>query len=191
MSRLRCSFYLLPAFFTLSASAVMAQQIVHALAGTVSSINAPAKTLTVNNDSGSGGTFAVLASNGDDLQFDKNLREDAIPADKFAKQGDHVIVYYISSGFNGRTAVALRDLGAGKVDRASGTIAAYDRHDHRITIKTDAGARESFQIDDKTVVETAMGVSEGRRFDPEKGEGVRVTATPATGTENALFINAN
>lgn len=191
MPRLRSNFYLLPAFFALSASAVMAQQIVHALAGTVSSINVPAKTITINNDIGSGGTFAVFAKNGNDLEFDKILREDATPADKFAKQGDHVIVYYISSDFNGRTAVALRDLGVGKVDKTSGTIAAYDRHDHRITIKTDAGARESFQIDDKTVVETAMGASEGRRFDPEKGEGVRVTATPATGIENALFINAN
>jgi hypothetical protein len=191
MPRLRCNLYLLPAFLTLSASAALSQQIVHALAGTVSAINAPAKTITVNNDIGTGGTFAVLASNGDNLQFDKILREDATPAGKFAKQGDHVIVYYVADGFNSRTAVALRDLGVAKVDKVSGTIAAYDRHDHRITIKTDAGARESFQIDDKTVVETAMGVSEGRRFDPGKGDQVRVTATPATGTENALFINAN
>jgi hypothetical protein len=191
MVRLRCNLFLLPALLTLSAPSVMAQQIVHALAGTVSAINAPAKTITVNNDIGTGGTFAVLASNGDDLQFDKNLREDATPAGKFEKQGDHVIIYYVSNGFNGRTAVALRDLGAAKVDKVSGTIAAYDRHDHRITIKTSAGVRESFQIDEKTVVETAMGVSEGRRFDPEKGDQVRVTATPATGTENALFINAN
>ena len=46
-------------------------------------------------------------------------------------------------------------------------------------------------IDPKTVAETAVGAVEGERFDPEKGEQVRVTATLADGSPEALFIRTN
>ena len=101
-----------------------------------------------------------------------------------------MIVYYVSNG-DQRTAVALQDLGGGPLQKISGSVYKFDRHQHILTIKDAAGTSESFRIDPKTVAETAFGAVEGERFDPEKGGQVRVTAIPANGSEEALFIRTD
>ena len=73
----------------------------------------------------------------------------------------------------------------------SGSVTKFNRHEHLLTIKDCAGATESFHIAPNTVAETAVGAVEGERFDPEKGEQVRVTATLADGGPEALFIRTN
>ena len=77
------------------------------------------------------------------------------------------------------------------LQQISGSVYKFDKHQHLLTIKDAAGTNESFHIDPKTVAETAVGVVEGERFDPEKGGQVRVTAIPANGSEEALFIRTN
>ena len=123
------------------------------------------------------------------LEFDKDLRAQATSADSFNTKGTHVIVYYFGEGIQ-RTAVALQGLASGPLKRTIGTVVKFDKHQRLLTVESAPGGVQSFHIDSKTVVETSVGAVEGRRFDPQKGDQVRVTAAPAQGTGTALFIYA-
>lgn len=113
---------------------------------------------------------------------------DATDADSFT--GAAVIVYYFGGAYLPRTAVALWDLGPGPLEKVSGAVVKFDNHEDVVTIKTNSGAEGSFHIDGKTVAETAVGAVEGRKFDPESGDQVRVVAIAANGVNAALFIRA-
>jgi outer membrane lipoprotein-sorting protein len=168
----------------------IAQEIVHALAGTVTAIDAAAKTITVKTDDGSENLFKDDTDSKVKIDFDKDLRAQTTAADAFAKTGARVIVYYY--GFDTvRTAVALENLGSGPFVKTSGTVLKLDRHKHLLTIETSAGSKQVFEIGPKTVAETSFGAVEGEKVDVSKGENVRVTASPDGAGQTALFINAS
>ncbi len=175
---------------SLAASAANAQEVVHALAGTVTSVNPTQQTITVKTDDGSAGVFTDLMKSNVSYEFDRNVRAFSVPASSFTKKGAPVIVYYFGDG-DVRTAVALQELGAGPLQKISGSVAKFNKHEHLLTIKDATGASESFHIDTKTVAETPWGAVEGEKFDPSKGDHVRVTAVLANGSEDALFIREN
>ena len=85
----------------------------------------------------------------------------------------------------------MQDLGPGPLENKTGTIVKFDKHQRLLTIKTASGVEESFRIDDKTVAETSVGAVEGHKFDPEKGDQVRVIATAANGSNTALFVRTD
>ncbi len=175
---------------SLAAFAANAQEVVHALAGTVTSINPTQQTITIKTDDGSEGLFKDLMKSNVSYDFDRNARAASIPANSFSKKGAPVIVYYFGGG-DVRTAVALEDLGANPLQKISGSVFKFNKHEHLLTIKDAAGTSESFHIDPKTVAETPWGAVEGEKFDPRKGDRVRVTAVLANGAEDALFIREN
>jgi hypothetical protein len=177
----------IPICFCLTASIAFAQERVHALSGTLTSINPKIGMIEIKTDDGSSGHFEWLKKSDPPVDFDKSVSADATAADKFTTKGTHVIVYYFGDG-QLRTAVALHDLGAAAIDGSSGTVLKFSRHDHLLTIKNAAGAEESFHLDPKTVADTANGVTEGYKFDFSKGDQVRVTFTQANGSETALLI---
>lgn len=179
--------FLLVGFFSFTSCLAAAQEVVHAASGVVTSIDPAKKTLAINTVNGSQDFFSDLANSGTSLDFDKAIRQDSTPADGFTRVGANVIVFYFGEGLQ-QTAVALRDLGKGPVQRDTGTIAGFNRHDHLLTIKDSAGNSLSFHVGPKTVVESAFGAVDGSRFNAEKGEQVRVTAGLANGKEDALFI---
>ncbi len=167
----------------------LAQEIVHALAGTVSAVDATAKTVTVKTDDGSEGLFKDSTDSKIPIEFNKDLRAQTTAADAFAKTGTSVIVYYFGDG-DVRTAVSLQNLGVGALMKSSGTVMKFDRHKHLLTVQTSSGAKEVFEITPKTVTETSFGAVEGEKFNAQKGDHVRVTASPDGGGQTALFINA-
>ncbi len=168
-------------------SAVKAQEVVHALSGTVSAIDTKGKTIDVKTADGSEGMFKDLTKEGVALEFDKAIQSDSVPADSFSKQGVNVIVFYYG-GSDVRTVVALRDLGPGPFTRTNGTVDKFNRHEHLLVLKDSTGATESFRIDPKTVVEGAVGAIEGDRYDPQKGEPLYVLSAAGNGSQEALFI---
>jgi hypothetical protein len=174
-----------------SAASVLAsaQQVVHALSGTVNNINLPSKTITVITDDGSAGTFEAMKDSKTPIEFDKTLRADATAADAFKAQGTRVIVYYF--GYSAvRTAVALRDLGPGPFTKTSGTVVEVEKGEHSFSIKDQAGAVESFKVTRSTVADTGSGAVEGLKFEPGKGDQVQVISTVGNGGATALFVNA-
>lgn len=188
----RCSQICLVIGFLMTACLVVnAQEVVHALSGTVSAINPIAKTIIIKTNDGSDGIFKDLTKSHISLLFDRDLRSHATPADAFTDKGAQVIVYYFGGGFGAlskRTAVALQILDAGPLENDTGTVVSFNKHE--LTIKTDSGARETFQIGDTAVADTAVGVVSGDKFDPEQGDQVRVIAAIDKGSRNLLFVRA-
>jgi hypothetical protein len=174
--------------FSLVSLAAAAQEVVHALSGTIASIDASAKTITVNTDDGSQSLFKDMSNSTTAIEFDPNIRKDATAADEFRKSGVRVIVYYFGTG-DMRTVVALRSLGAGPFTITSGTVVKFDKVDHTFSIKDSSGMIETFNISPDMVAETSTGASEKSGFHPSKGDSVRITSTIVNGTATALFVN--
>jgi len=162
--------------------------VVHALAGTVTSIDAAAKTIAINTDDGSSGTFKDMTSSNTQILFEKNIRTDATASDEFKKSGVRVIVYYYGIG-SVRTVVALRSLGPGPFTISSGTVVNFDKTAHTFSIRDKSGAITMFNISSDMVVETSMGAAERTVFQPSNGDRVRVTSTMVNESATALFIN--
>jgi hypothetical protein len=180
-------FSMLVGFFSLATRAAIAQEIVHALTGTVGSIDTGAKTITVVTDDGSDGTFHILTDPHASMKFEKSMRNDATAAGEFKQKGAHVVVYYFGAG--GRTAVALKPLGPGPFKTTSGTVVKFEKKEHSLTITDQTGATQSFDVTPSTIAETDAGATEGLKFDPRKGEKVIVSSTQANGASTAVFIN--
>lgn len=179
---------LLVGCLSLASLAATAQEIVHALTGTVSAIDADAKTITVATDDGSDGTFHYLTDSHASMKFDKAMRTDATAPGDFKQQGAQVIVYYFGTG-GGRTVVAVKSLGAGPFTTTSGTVVKYDKKEHSLVVKDQSGATQSFNITASTIAETDAGVTEGLKFDPRRDEKVIVSSTGSGGSSTAVFIN--
>src|ERR1700752_801818 len=130
--------FLLVGFFSFTNCVADAQEGVHAISGGVTSIDPAKKTIDINTVDGSQDFFKDLANSGTSLDFDKAIRKDSTAADEFTKVGASVIVFYFGEGSQ-QTAVALRDLGKGPLQRDTGTIVGFNRHGHVLTIKDSTG----------------------------------------------------
>jgi len=175
--------------FWLASVVATAQEVVHALAGTVSNINLTAKTLTIFTDDGSYGTFKDLTNPDTRLDFDKRIRAGATVANTFNKKGAYAIVFYFGEG-NARTAVAVRSLESGPLTKNTGVVTKFDGRAHLLSIQDGSGKVLSFKIASDTVAETGIGVVEGLKFQPQKDKKLQVIASLTNGSATALFINA-
>lgn len=162
-----------------------AQEVVHALTGTVSSIDDKAKTITVFLDGGDQDVFKDMTNAKTSLSVDKKLLADATHADDFKNKGAYVVVFYFSNG-DARTAVAVRSLGPGPFTAATGTVAQFK--EHRISIRDKTGATQTFDLSSNTVAEGGYGAVNGMKFQAEKGDHVRVVGTSQNGAPMALFV---
>jgi hypothetical protein len=165
-----------------------AQEIVHALVGTINHVDLAGKTVTVLTEDGSDGTFRDLTDSHVSFEFDKALRSEATPPVEFNKSGVRAIVFYYGVSLP-RTVVAIKSLGPGPFKNSTGVVVKYDKHQHVLTVEDQSGASVNFTINQDTVAETDSGVAEGLKFDTHKGEHVRVAAEQVNGSNVALFIN--
>ncbi|MGA2352824.1 MAG: hypothetical protein ABSF70_20495 [Terracidiphilus sp.] len=67
--------------FLLASITGSAQEVVHALTGSVVSVDAVAKTITVFTDSHSNEIFRDMRNSNTSIDFDKSVRIDSTPAD--------------------------------------------------------------------------------------------------------------
>jgi hypothetical protein len=185
------AFCIFAGLFSMVSASAIAQEIVHAMAGTVNSVDGTAKTVTVTgDDDGTAGTYNELADSKTHLAFDKTLRGDSTSAGEFKKSGDRAIVYYYGYG-SMRIIVALHDLGNGPFTKSNGTVVKFEGKDHSISIKNDSGAVETFKIESNTVADTRTGAVSGPKFQPAKGTKVQLIATAVNGSPTAVFIETN
>lgn len=163
------------------------QEIVHALCGTVSSIDPASKSLTLFQDSGSSATFSINPSQSKRVSFDKKIAGEVTAAKEFQKKGAYVILFYYGVDEN-RTAIAVKNLGAGPFTSATGEVTAWNGHSQTVSVRGKDGTVHEFKFDPQTVAETYQGVVDGSRFDVSKGEQVRLVASAKNGTPTVLFI---
>ena len=175
--------------FAAASKIAPAQEVVHALTGTISSVDPSAKSITIFTDRHTESHFKDLTSSKVPISFDKKIREDATPADAFKKQGAYVILFYYGGGC-GQTAVAMRDLGAGPFTEETGTVIKFESRDHSLSVKDASGVVQSFKIAEKTVAETGVGAEEGFKFQIQKGDQIRVLASSVSGNPTALFVSS-
>lgn len=164
-----------------------AQEVVHALTGTVSSIDATTNTITVFQDNGQQGLFQDMAAK-HRVSFDKRISAETTAADAFKKQGAYVIVFYYGDS-DSRTVVALKNLGAGPFSSTTGTLKKFDGHSHTLTVADSSGKEQTFKIGQQCVAEGMFGAVEGAKFDGHKGDQVRVVSGNVDGAPTALFIS--
>lgn len=179
------SFVLAGSLFAIAFSAA-AQEIVHALTGTVSGIDPVNKTITVFQD-GSKIAFKVMTAGRTRISFKKEIEDSSIPANKFQKRGSFVVVFYYGMDQN-RTAVALKDLGQGPFSSTKGKVADWDKHTHTLVISGPDGIKQSFNVEPATVAETYAGAVHGSEFHAENGDHVRVVSAMKNGNPIALFV---
>jgi hypothetical protein len=172
----------------LASFAATAQEVVHALVGTITSINSNAKTIGVRSDDGAEGQFKDMLHSHYKIPFDKNSRTDAAAADSFKNSGERAIVYYFGVG-DLRTIVALRSLGPGPYVKSAGKVVSFNKKERSLTITTQSGQQESFEIPAGAVVDTEMGAVGESDFRPATGDPVRLTAVVVNGTNTALFVS--
>ena len=171
--------------FGLAISAT-AQQVVHALTGTVSSINSANKTISVFQDNGTQGDFSDGTDSKTRLPIDKKVSFDTTAADAFKKTGAYVVVLYYGTDSD-RTAVALKNLGSGPFTSATGTVVKFEGK-HTIQVIDSSGATQSFKISQDTIGEGYMGAVDGYKFQVQKGDKVRIVASKDDSGLTALFV---
>jgi hypothetical protein len=190
MTKSTLSTWIIYAFFLFVPVASSAQEVIHALAGVVISINQKAKTIFLSTDDESDGNFKDLVASKTPLKFDKKLTADAIAADAFTEVGAHVVVLYY--GYHEmRTVIALRNMGSGPLTWTDGKVLKYEGKSHTLTIQDTTSNVVSFKVTESTVAETPVGAAKGFKFQIDKGNHVRVTAANVNGDSTALFINVN
>jgi hypothetical protein len=177
---------LLAICFSLAISIAKAQEMVHAVSGTVTTVHPKIQMTDIETDDGSPGSFEWPKSRVS-MEFDKNVSAETVAADKFTALQTHVIVYYYGVG-EVRTMVAVHDLGTGPFVKSAGRVVKLDRRSHVLTIQNSTGGEETFTIDAKTVADTEIGVATNYKFDYNKGIQVRVLATQSSGSQTALLI---
>jgi len=165
----------------------LAQQVVHALTGTVSSIDPADKTITMFLDGGSEGVFKDMTNQKVSLSVDKKVLSDTTTPDEFKKSGAYVIVFYFGEA-DARTAVALRSLGKGPFTAATGTVTQFESH-RSISVQDKSGATQTFALNADTVAEGMIGAVSGLKFSAGKGDHVRIVGTTKDGNPIALFVS--
>jgi hypothetical protein len=173
----------------LAGHTVMAQEVVHALTGTVSAIDPVGKTTTVFLDGGSEGVFKDMTNSKTSLSVDKKLLADATSVDTFKKNGAYVIVFYFG-GTDARTAVAFRSLGTGPFTAMKGTVTKSESHERANSVEDKSGAIQTFKITADTVAEGYSGAVAGLKFQAQKDDHVRIVGTSQDGSLIALFVSA-
>lgn len=170
-------------------AACTAQELIHALTGTVTAINATTGTISVLQDNGQSGVYETKSHSNTRISFDKRVAADTTAATAFNQQNAYVVVFYY--GQEDRTVVALKDLGKGPFTAASGTVEKVDSHAHSISVKDSAGAEQTFALTAQSVVESNVGAVDGGHFQPQKGDHVRIVAGVVNGAPTALFVRDN
>jgi hypothetical protein len=165
---------------------VAAQQVVHALTGTVSSINKAGETIAVLQDVGGDSVFQNPANPKTRVMLDKKIGPGTVSADAFKDNGAYVIVFYYG-GSDNRTVVAFKNLGTGPFSSTVGTVKKYERA-HAVTVQDESGAVQIFKIAPDTVAEGYAGVVDGSKFQPSGGDKVRIVSAVVDGSPTVLFI---
>lgn len=164
-----------------------AQEIVHAVSGTVMKVDPQAKTLRIKTNDGTEGLFTVTSKPGMQVSLDRDIKDHTTDAATFNKAADTVVVFYYGNA-DTRSAVAVQDLGPGPFTKVEGTVTKWNRHQQMLTLKDTSGKEHTFHIDPKAVAETMDGAVPGNRLDPQKGSDALVLASTGSGTPAALYI---
>lgn len=183
-TRLLCAFSSILGFALLCPHA-LCQQVVHAMGGTITTVDAKALTFTMQSDQGYSTIFHALPRAKADAMLDKQIVALSSPADLLAKVGDHVVILYVGDN-TVLSALAIENLGANPIAQHEGTVSGFDRHSHVVTLKGNP-TPDALTLSEKTVVDTPDGVTTGLKYRPSKGDHLHIQS--AQGAQDAIFLS--
>lgn len=164
---------------------LLAQEIVHAVAGTIARIDPTNSSITLQLPDKKTVSFDSKPNLSAPISFDKTLRDESTMASGLLKEADHVIVYYY--GLSPAIAVSVRGLGK-EIEAITGTIVGISETNRTITIQSETGRGETCYVSEQTTVETAYGAVDGTKYSPRKGEKVNAVCNYEASKEVAQFI---
>jgi hypothetical protein len=168
--------------FALSASLTLAaQDVVHAIDGTVKKVDSGTKTVVIETKDGTEHTFHYAA----DVTVDgaKDTEKGTVDAAHGVGEGSKVALHYTTVG--GKDTVHEIDkIGDDGLKVTEGTVSHIDRGAKTVAVKTADGTEQTFHLTDRAAKDTGKGVAEG----VDKSAKVTVYYTEKAGVKTAHFV---
>jgi hypothetical protein len=160
-----------------------AQDVVHAVDGTVKKVDAGTKTLVVEAKDGTEHTFHYAS----DVTVDgaKDTKKGTVDAAHGVEEGSKVAVHYTVVGGK-ETAHEIDRIGDDGLKATDGTVSHMDRGAKTIAVKTADGSEETFRMTDRAAKDTGKDVAEGA----DKSAKVTVYYTEKAGVKTAHFVKS-
>lgn len=165
------------------AAALVAQDVVSAVSGTVKKVDAGTKTVVVKTADGTEHTFHFVERTS--VQGADASAEGAKDAFHGVKEGSEVVVHYSKKGTE-ETAEEIDHVGKDGLKVTEGTVSKIDRGGKTLVVKTADGAEETFHLTDHAAKDAGKGIGEGA----EKSGKVTVYYTEKAGRKVAHFFKA-
>ena len=167
------------------AAAAPALALQHASEGVITRVDSAGKKVAIKTADGTEEVFKFTGKTA--MHGAKGAKTGAVDAYLAGKEGTHVVVHYTGEGAE-KTAVAVDDFGKGTVKVGKGTVTGLDKAGHTVTVKTEEGTEETFDVAKGAAVDTEHGSVKGTEFTAKKGEKVTVHYTEEGGKKIAHFI---
>jgi hypothetical protein len=160
-----------------------AQDVVHAVDGTVKKVDAGTKTLVVDAKDGTEHTFHYAS----DVTVDgaKDTKKGTVDAAHGVEEGSKVAVHYTVVGGK-ETAHEIDKIGDDGLKTTDGTVSHIDRGAKTIAVKTADGSEETFHMTDRAAKDTGKDIAEGA----DKSAKVTVYYTEKAGVKTAHFVKS-
>ncbi len=170
--------------FALSASLTLAaQDVVHAVDGTVKKVDSGTKTIVVATKDGTEHTFHYTG----DVAVDgaKDTEKGTVDAAHGVSEGSKVAVHYTVDGGK-ETAHEIDKLGDDGLKATDGTVSHIDKGAKTIAVKTADGTEQTFRLTDRAAKDTGKGIATGA----DKSAKVTVYYTEKAGVKTAHFVKS-
>jgi hypothetical protein len=171
------TFILLGCAVLLSVSA-SAQDVIHAVSGAVTHIDKAAKTIAIKTADGTEEVFRYTEHTAvrDSSKTAESAKTGGTDTYFAGKEGSKVVVRYLGKGTD-KTATLVEDFGKESLKDGRGTVTHVDKVAHTVAIRTENGAKSTYNMGDEAVVETDHGVVRGSRYVVKEGDKVTVHYT--------------
>ena len=186
-TRILCSS--LVALFMVASSWAFDKDVVHAVAGAVTKVDAAARTIAIKTADGAEEVFkftektTVTAAKA----VAGGAKTAGVATYMAGKEGTHVVVRYVAKGGE-KTAVGVKDFGKDALKASKGTVTKVDKAGRTVAIKTEDGAEETFHVSKDAAVDTEHGVVDGAKYTAKEGDKVVVHYGEEAGDKVVHFV---
>ena len=160
-----------------------AQDVVHAVDGTVKKVDAGTKTVVVATKDGTEHTFHYASDV--TVHGAKDTEKGAVDAAHGVTEGSKVAVHYTVDGGK-ETAHEIDKIGDDGLKTTDGNVDHIDRGTKTIAVKTADGTEQTFRMTDRAAKDTGKDVAAGT----DKGAKVTVYYTEKAGVKTAHFVKS-
>ncbi len=156
--------------------------VVHAVAGVITKIDAAAKTIALKTADGTEHVFkytertTVHAAK----KGGEEVKAGAVDTYMAGKEGTHAVIRYTGEGGE-KTATHIEDLGKASLQVSEGTITHIDKAARTVTIRTEDGTEDTYHVAQHATIDTAHGITKNSELVGKEGEKVTVHYTEETG----------